>query len=143
MPHISGKLLARTVAIVMGAVLTPALFSAPEQWIKVATPHFELFTTAGEKKGREAILYFEEVRSFFQETSASKQEQRPVRTVAFRSEGQYKPYRMNEGSFAHYAQSRTREFIVMQDISAEHYPAAIHEFVHLIIRRDGLKIPLC
>jgi len=38
---------------------------AADQWIKVSTPHFELFTTAGEKKGREAILYFEQVRTFF------------------------------------------------------------------------------
>lgn len=142
MPQIPGKFLVQMTAILAGTVLTPSLFSASEQWIRLETPHFELFTTAGEKKGREAVLYFEQVRSFFQEASRSKQEQRPVRIVAFRSEGQYKPYRMNEGSVAYYAQSRNREFIVMEDISAEHYPAAIHEFVHLIIQRDGLKIPL-
>lgn len=122
--------------------LIPNVLAAPEQWIKLTTPHFELYTTAGEKKGREAILYFEQVRSFFKETSPSKREEAPVRIVAFRSEGQYKPYRMNEGSVAFYAQSRSREFIVMQDISTEHYPAAIHEFTHLIVQRDGLKLPV-
>jgi tetratricopeptide (TPR) repeat protein len=128
------------------AMLACALFSnlrgASEQWIKLGTPHFELYTTAGEKKGREAILYFEQVRSFFSQASPARREQAPVRIVAFRSENQYKPYRMNEGSLAYYAQSRNREFIVMQDISTEHYPAAIHEFTHLIVQRDGLKLPV-
>lgn len=117
-----GKVLAHTAAIMIGAALAQPLFSAPEKWIKLETPHFELFTTASEKKGREAILYFEQVRSFFQELSTSRQGQPPVRIVAFRGEREYKPYRMNVGNFAYYAQNRTREFIVMQDISAEHYP---------------------
>jgi len=123
-------------------MLIPALPAAPEQWIKLETPHFELYTTAGEKKGREAILYFEQVRSFFHQASASKREGAPVRIVAFRSEGQYKPYRMNEAALAYYTQSRNREFIVMQDTATEHYPAAIHEYTHLVIGRDGLKIPV-
>ena len=52
--------------------LTHIPLAAADQWVKLATPHFELYTTAGEKKGREAILYFEQVRSFFLEASASK-----------------------------------------------------------------------
>jgi hypothetical protein len=38
---------------------------AAEQWLKINSSNFELFTTAGEKKGREAILYLEQVRSLF------------------------------------------------------------------------------
>lgn len=30
----------------------------------------------------------------------------------------------------------------MEDISAEHYPAAIHEYTHLIVKHAGLKLPL-
>src|ERR1700729_82250 len=129
----SGKIMAR---IVISAILTtfliPKLFGAPAQWVKLETPHFELYTTAGEKKGREAILYFEEVRSFFLQTSPSKHvPEFPVRIVAFRSESQYKPYRMNEGSVAYYAPGRDRDYIVMEDISAEHYPA------DLIVKHAG------
>ena len=126
--------------IAMAAI--PNLLDAADQWIKLTTPHFELYTTAGEKKGREAILYFEQVRSFFLEASPSKRAPEvPVRIVAFRSESQYKPYRMNEGSLAFYASGRNRDYIVMQDISAEHYPAAIHEYTHLAVKHAGLKLP--
>src|SRR5579871_6336771 len=118
--------------------------TAADQWIKLSTPNFELYTTAGEKKGREAILYFEQVRSFFLEASPSKRAPEfPVRIVAFRSESQYKPYRMNEGSLAFYASGRNRDYIVMQDISSEHYPAAIHEYTHLAVKHAGLKLPTC
>ena len=133
--------------IVISAILTtsliPKLFGAPAQWVKLETPHFELYTTAGEKKGREAILYFEQVRSFFLQTSPSKHvPEFPVRIVAFRSESQYRPYRMNESAVAYYAPGRNRDYIVMEEISSEHYPAAIHEYTHLIVKHAGLKLPV-
>ena len=123
-----------------------SFFSAPaaaaDQWIKLETPHFELYTTAGEKKAREAILYFEQVRSFFlQATPAKRVPEFPVRIVAFRSEKQFKPYRINEAAAAYYTQGRYRDYIVMQDISSEYYPATIHEYTHLIIEHSGLKLP--
>jgi len=116
---------------------------AADQWVKVTTPHFELFTTAGEKKGREAILYFEQVRSFFMQASPSKSAPEfPVRIVAFRGEKQYQPYRINEFAFAYYTKSRERDYIVMQDIVSEHYPVAIHEYMHLLVEHSGLKMPI-
>ena len=120
----------------------PNTLTAADQWVKLATPHFELYTTAGEKKGREAILYFEQVRSFFLEASASKRANEfPIRIVAFRGEKQYQPYRFNTFAFAYYARGRNRDYIVMQDIVSEHYPAAIHEYTHMIIEHTGLKPP--
>jgi Flp pilus assembly protein TadD len=122
--------------------LLPRPLAAADQWVKLATPHFELYTTAGEKKGREAILYFEQVRSFFLEASASKRASEfPVRIVAFRGEKQYQPYRLNEFAIAYFTRDRNRDYIVMQDISSEHYPVAIHEYTHLIIEHTGLKPP--
>jgi tetratricopeptide (TPR) repeat protein len=127
----------------LGTALIPGLLGAPEQWIKLETPHFELYTTAGEKKGREAILYFEQVRSFFLQASPSKRATEfPVRIVAFRSESQYKPYRMNGSAVAFYAPGRSRDYIVMQDISGEHYPVAIHEYTHMVVQHAGLKLPV-
>jgi len=128
-------------AIILAAFLIrPA--RAAEQWVKLTTPNFELYTTAGEKKGREAILYFEQVRSFFLEASASKRASEfPVRIVAFRGEKQYQPYRLNDFATAYFTRGRNRDYIVMQDISGEHYPVAIHEYTHLILAHSGLKPP--
>src|ERR1041385_6799835 len=76
--------------IVFFGLCASTLLDAAEQWTKVTTPHFELYTTAGEKKAREAILYFEQVRSFFLQASPSKHvSQFPVRIVAFKSEKEF------------------------------------------------------
>jgi tetratricopeptide (TPR) repeat protein len=124
-------------------LLITGTLSAGEEWIKVTTPHFELYTTAGEKKAREAILYFEQVRSFFLQASPSKKvPEFPVRIIAFRSEKEYRPYRINDFAAAFYTRNDRRDYIVMENISAERYPVAIHEYVHLIVEHSGLKLPI-
>ncbi len=113
-----------------------------EQWLRVTSTNFELFTTAGEKKGREAILYFEQVRSLFSKLAKSGSgPATPVRIIAFNSEKEYKPYRFNESADAYYQGSRERDYIVMKNIAQENYPVAIHEYAHLIVRHSGLPLP--
>ncbi len=126
-------------ALVLSAPVRPA----SGEWIRISTSHFELYTTAGEKKGREAIRYFEHVRRFFLEASPARRiPQTPVRIVAFHDDKQFRPYTINEAAFAYYTGARGRDWIVMQDIVAEHFPAALHEYTHLILRHSGLRIPL-
>jgi tetratricopeptide (TPR) repeat protein len=116
---------------------------AADQWTRVTTPHFELYTTAGEKKGRELILYFEQVRSFFTQSTPSKNGYDfPIRIVVFRSEKQYRPYSPNSAAAAYYTQGRYRDYIVMSDADTEHLPVAIHEFMHLVINHAGVKLPV-
>jgi len=47
-------------------LLIPSLSSAADQdWAEVRSPHFLVITDAGEKKGREVALRFEQMRSAF------------------------------------------------------------------------------
>jgi tetratricopeptide (TPR) repeat protein len=124
-------------------VLVAGNLCAAEHWIVLKTPHFEMYTTNSEKQGTQALKVFEQVRYFFMEANPSKTAPgTPVRIIAFRNEKEYKPYRLNEGAFAYYLRSRKRDYIVMQDISSEHYPAAVHEYTHLIVEHLGLKLPV-
>lgn len=125
------------------AVISCHALRAAEQWLRLTTPHFEMFTTAGEKKGRECILYFETVRQFFVDARFVKSTAgAPVRIVAFRNEKEFRPYAPNEVAMAFYAGGLDRDFIVMSEISPEHYPAAVHEYVHLIFEHAGITLPL-
>jgi len=129
-------------AVLAGIVLQP--LTAAEQWVKLTSSHFELLTTAGEKKGREALLYFEQVRDFFSRTRPSDQ---PVpggrvRIVAFRSDKEYSRYRMNDFAIAFYMKSYGDDYIVMRSISEDNYPVAIHEYTHLLIQHTGLNVPV-
>src|SRR5712692_6176956 len=92
----------RTAAVVLASVFLPSVIPAADQWLKLKSSHFELYTTAGEKKGREAILYFEQVRDFFSKALKQSKPAAPVRIIAFSSEKEYKPFRPNEFASAFY-----------------------------------------
>lgn len=134
----------RTVARV--AILALAcLVSAhgEEKWIRLTSVHFEMFTSNGEKQAREALSHFEQARSFFLQASPSHSASNfPVTIVAFRGAKSYQPYRFNSGAMAFYLGTESRDFIVMQDLEPEHYPVAVHEYTHLIVRHTGMILPL-
>src|SRR5579863_8915937 len=99
--------------------------SAAEQWLRIGSPNFELYTTAGEKKSKEAILYFEQMRGMFQKLNKSKGgAEKPVRIIAFDSEKGYKPYRISDAAFAYYLGAHDRDYIVVRNIASENYPVA-------------------
>jgi Flp pilus assembly protein TadD len=127
-------------AVLLVAAVLPAL--ASDDWIRVSTPHFEVYTTAGERRGRDAAIEFEKLREFFERASPLKAPpDSPVRIILFHTEEQYAQYAINGIAVAFYAAAPTRDYIVLQD-SPERYPIAIHEYMHLLIRHSGLKIPL-
>jgi len=129
------------LALLLTLGSTQALFPA-EQWLKINSTNFELYTTAGEKKGRQAILYFEQVRGLFNKiVKSGAVSKAPVRIIAFQSEKEYKPYRFNEAADAYYQGSRERDYIVMKSIAQEYYPVAIHEYTHLVVEHSGLPLP--
>jgi tetratricopeptide (TPR) repeat protein len=102
-----------------------------------------MYTTNNDKQAERALQKFEQVRYFFLRNSRNHQApESRVRIIAFSSESEFKPYRMNGGNFAFYMQSRERDYIVMQDVEPEHLQAAAHEYTHLIIRHIKLDVPL-
>ncbi len=134
---------ARTILSFIALAGVPGTLRAAEHWISLTTSHFEMYTTNGEKQAAEALQTFEQVRYFFEHTGSSKTvPEVRVRIVAFKSEKEYKPYRPNEGTFAYYQRGRKCDYIVMQDISAEHHQAAVHEYTHLVVEHLGLRLPV-
>ena len=129
----------KSLLVVLAAA--PACFAGG--WTRLTTPHFEMVTTATAAEGREAILYFERVRSFFLQASPlHKTTDKPVRIVAFHSAEEFAPYRTGEMDVAYYATERRWNYIAMEGIGAGYYPVAIHEFTHLMVDESGLKLPL-
>jgi hypothetical protein len=114
-----------------------------DPWVLLKSANFELFTTAGERSGRDLIKHFEQVRSFFtQAFGAHLVLGKPARIIAFRSEKEYRPYRPNEFATAFYQPGAEHDFIVMQSGSSDHYDVAVHEFTHLMIHQSGQLVPV-
>src|SRR4051812_7824173 len=139
---IKGDFLRILRILIAAALLASANSAFASGWLKLTTPNFELFTTANEKKGREAILYFEQVRDLFLRIRPGMQASpQPVRLIAFQNEKEYKRFRINETASAYYVGGDTRDYIVMGDIGADHFPLAVHEYSHLLVKHSDLKLP--
>jgi tetratricopeptide (TPR) repeat protein len=118
--------------------LLPLVFSsiasAEQHWLKATSANFEVYTTAGEKKAREVILYFEQVRSLFErESHPVRSAAGRVRIVVFQSPREYKPYQMYDRP-AYAAGSHDHDEIVLGNLSADYYTIAVHEYVHIMLR---------
>jgi Flp pilus assembly protein TadD len=120
----------------------PRPLRAETKWINVSTTHFTMFTSNGERRAKDALLHFEQVRTFFQKaTKIVPKDHEIVQVVAFQSEKEYTPYRLNAGATAYYHRSQSQDFIVMGDIEVEHYTVAVHEYTHLVLEHAGLNPP--
>ncbi len=116
--------------------------AADPRWIELKSAHFDMYTTASERDARETLKYFEQVRSFFQQGMGNIQgKPRPVRIVAFNSKKEYEPYRLNNFASAYYHATPTTDDIVLSQAGYDVFPVAVHEYVHLVTRHMGMKLP--
>ncbi len=126
----------RIAFVALLAVTLTATGSAADPWLRIQTDHFELYTTAGERTGRDAILYFEQLRTFFRQITNQPIDapaELPVRIFAFRNEKEFAPFRTKEGIAGYFLPGPDRNSIVLMRASQEHYPTVIHEYMHLLI----------
>ena len=120
---------------------TPVV-QGPSGWIRLTSPNFELYTDQSEKTGRDAIQYFEQVRGFFVKASPVKPPSEfPVRIIAFKNREEFSGYSPNPLTVAFYTPGQKRDYIVIQDVSPASYAYAVHEYMHLVVRHSGLRIP--
>jgi tetratricopeptide (TPR) repeat protein len=123
--------------------LVPVLSAADrDAWLKISSPHFDLFTTASERAGRDLVKHFEQVHSFFlQRFGTGIEGDRKARVILFRSEKEYEPYRPNEFASAFYQPGEYHDVIVMTNAIENSRPVAVHELTHLMIHQIGLDLP--
>jgi tetratricopeptide (TPR) repeat protein len=130
----------RRVSAVLFLAAIPAF--AADHWLRLTAPDFDLYTTAGEKQGRDTLRHFEQVREFFLQASPVRSlGDFPLRIYQFETESQYKPFRPSELAAAFFVPTPARDYIVMGDKAANDYAPSIHEYMHLIVRHSGLKLP--
>lgn len=121
-----------------------AFAAAPaDPWVRIQSANFELFTTAGERAGRDLARHFEQVRGFFLEVfKAQSTDGKPVRIVAFHNEKEFQPYRPSEAAAAFFHSGADHDYIVISGTAIEYYQVATHEYTHLLLGQTGGAIPL-
>jgi Flp pilus assembly protein TadD len=123
-------------------VLIGPYLSAESRWIRMKSPNFEVYSSDSERDTRETVREFEQVRSFFiQSLGNSDITPLPVKIIVFSSRKEFEPYRINEFASAYYKGGGEVDYIVLSSAGSEAFPTAIHEFVHLLVRHSGMKLP--
>jgi tetratricopeptide (TPR) repeat protein len=135
----------RRIPLIAVFVAIPALAAelfGAEHWVRLTTPDFELYTSAGEKQGKDAVRHFEQVREFFLQASPVRGgSDVPLRIFQFDSDAQFQPFRPNDHTAGYFISTPARDYLVMGTQTTEAFEPAIHEYMHLIVRHSGLKVP--
>jgi len=111
-------------------------------WRLTKSPHFEIYSQAGDETTRSNALWLEQLRAFFvQQTGREADSLPPVRVIGFRSAAEYKPYRLRPTSDGYFVGTGSRDYIVMVTMGASEFPVVAHEYAHAILHAGGLQLP--
>jgi Flp pilus assembly protein TadD len=129
--------------IVVASVAMATLSSAAPQWTYASSDHFEVYTTGGESRARQALASFERVHAFFTDyMGLSPATTRPTRLIVFSSEAEFKPYRATATARAFYQAGADRDYIVLSSLDPDSQRVVVHEYVHLIVRHANVSYPV-
>lgn len=128
--------------LAIGVLFVATNAYSESKWIRMQSPNFDAYSSAGERETRDELNNFERVRDFFLQASQREiAKPVPVYVVVFGSEKEYAPYRFNEAATAYYFGGADRDYIVMGRTGDEAARIAVHEYVHLVARHAGLRFP--
>lgn len=121
-----------------GATL-PA-FAGEAQWVEIHSPHFSVVTDAGEKRGRDAAVRFEQMRAVFGSlmTKAKVNTPIPLQIIAFRSSKelrQFAPIWQGKPTdmAGLFVGGSDRCFILLDMSSENPWQVVFHEYAHQLM----------
>lgn len=127
------------VLVLLGALLVPCA-RADNDWVEVRSPNFSVITDAGDKRGREVALRFEQMRYIFGTLIGKNTINIPVplQIIAFRgTKGfrQFMPLWKGKPITAAglYQGGEDRNFILLDLSTYDPYSVVFHEYAHLLL----------
>jgi len=113
---------------------------ATEKWLEVRSPHFTVVTDAGEKRGREVALRFEQMRAIFGKIMLKDKVNIPVplQIIAFRNNKELKQHGpVYNGKAVEVAgffqQASDRDYILLDTSGEDNWATVFHEYAHLLL----------
>ena len=112
----------------------------PSPWLEIHSTHFTVITDAGEKKGKEVALRFEQMRSVFAILLMKERlnEPLPLTILAFKNDKDYyqtAPLRQGQPISVpgFFVPGIDQNFIVLNMFEVEPWRAVAHDFAHLLL----------
>ncbi len=132
----------RAAAGLLALLWLPGLHAQPH-WTYAAGERFEVYTTGGDQTARRAIAIFDRAHAMLERVlHLPPPDGPPTRLIVFSRAKEFAPYATNSSVRAFYQSSPDTDFIVLSSLNGDVFPAAIHEFSHLVFRRSGSRYPL-
>jgi cytochrome c-type biogenesis protein CcmH/NrfG len=126
-------------SLLIAVSAAPALAAEP-QWIEIRSPHFSVVTDAGEKRGREVAMRFEQMRAVFATllSNANVNTLIPLQIVAFRNSKELRQYaplwKGKPIELAGLFQGGEDRTFIMLDVSVENpWTVVFHEYAHQLM----------
>ena len=133
------------VAVVLAA---PAPAAEPSPWLEIHSTHFIVITDAGEKKGKEVALRFEQMRAVFGTLLMKERINQPVplTVLAFKNDKTYyqsAPLRQGQpiGVPGFFVPGEDQDFFVLNLFEEESWRAVAHDFAHLLLNYNYPPVP--
>jgi tetratricopeptide (TPR) repeat protein len=127
-----------TILVCVGVAL-PA-FSGEPQWVEIRSPHFSVITDAGDKRGRDVAVRFEQMRAVFGALMVKAKVSTPIplQIIAFRNSKelrQFSPiWRGKATEVAGLFQGDTDRCFILLDMSVENpWQTVFHEYAHQLM----------
>jgi tetratricopeptide (TPR) repeat protein len=126
----------------------PAIFAGEPEWVEVRSPNFSVVTDAGEKRGREVAMRFEQMRSVFGTLMTKERVNLPVplQIVAFRNTKEMRQvaplFNGKPTQLAGLFQGGSDRGFIMLDLSVENpWAVVFHEYAHQLMNGNmGLAL---
>lgn len=131
-------------------LLVPVLGFGSEQWTEVKSDHFTVVTDAGEKKGRDVVLRFEQMRQVFGTLMLHGEVKvsRPVQILAFKNTKEMRQmapvFKGKPVEVAGLYQKGQAEDYIAVDLSTEgdyKWHTVFHEYAHLLLNSNTIEWP--
>jgi tetratricopeptide (TPR) repeat protein len=132
------------------SILLAGSASAAEQspWREIHSSHYTVITDAGDKKGMEVAVRFEQMRAVFATLLMKDRlnEPMPLTIVAFRNDKTYyqsAPLRQGQpiGVPGFFLPGEDQNFIVLNLFEEESWRAVAHDFAHLLVNYNYPPVP--
>jgi len=114
--------------------------AAEPQYLEIHSAHFNVFTDAGEKKGREVAMRFEQMRAMFGQLLVRQKLHMPVPLTIFALKDDKRFYQMAPlhngepiSATGFFVPGEDRQFFVLNVSEDDPYRAVAHHFAHLLL----------
>jgi tetratricopeptide (TPR) repeat protein len=137
---IHGRVFAPSLLLLVLCLRPCTLHAAEPQWQEFRSAHFTVITDAGEKKGREVVVRFEQIRAVFGQLLARKKLKMSVPLTIFALKDDQRFYQMAPlhngqpiSAPAFFVPGDDHHFVVLNLFEEEPWRAVTHEVAHLLL----------